>query len=127
MKIDHIALYVSNLERAKEFWCKYFEATANALYYNEKTGLKSYFLSFKTGCKLEIMNRPDIEVGEKMNMHSGYTHLAISVGSKVKVDNLTEVLRRDGYVVLSGPRLTGDGYYESCVLDFENNQIEITE
>lgn len=127
MKIDHIAMYVNDLEAAKEFFIKYFGAVSNEMYHNSKTGLKTYFLSFKEGSRLEIMNRPDIIDSEKNNTQSGYIHLAFSVGSKEKVDTLTNELKEAGYKVLSGPRTTGDGYYESCILGIENNQIEITE
>lgn len=127
MKIEHIAMYVNDLEAAKEFFIKYFGAVSNEMYHNPKTGLKTYFLSFKEGSRLEIMNRPDIIDSEKNNTQSGYIHLAFSVGSKEKVDTLTNELKEAGYKVLSGPRTTGDGYYESCILGIENNQIEITE
>lgn len=125
MKIHHIALYIQNLEATREFFIKYFEATSNEGYHNPKTGLRSYFLSFENGAQLEIMTRPDLIEHQKEIMHTGYTHLAFSVGSKEKVDQLTEKLAQDGYTVISGPRTTGDGYYESCILGPENNQIEI--
>ena len=127
IKIDHLTLYVSDLERAKHFWIHYFGATAGEMYHNPTTGLKTYFLSFKEGARLELMSRPDAEERGKSICQQGYIHLAISLGSKEEVDCVTEELRRDGYVVVSGPRVTGDGYYESCVLDAENNQIELTE
>lgn len=96
------------------------------MYHNVKTGFKSYFLSFSSGARLEIINKP--EMSDSRNTVSfGYAHFAFSVGSKEKVDALSERLKADGYCVVSGPRTTGDGYYESCVLDDEGNQIEITE
>lgn len=125
MKIHHIALYVQDLEGARRFFTEYFEALANEGYHNPKTGLKSYFLSFQDGAQLEIMTRPDLAEHEKQIMHTDYTHLAFKAGSKEKVDQLTEKLARDGYTVISGPRTTGDGYYESCILGPENNQVEI--
>lgn len=127
MKIHHVALYVENLEKMKEFYQKYFHAEANERYYNSKTGLQTYFLSFEDGSKLEIMTRPDMIIEEKNLNSIGYIHLAFSMGSKEKVDDITKQLQMDGYVVVSGPRVTGDGYYESCILDPENNQIEIVE
>jgi len=126
MKIEHIAMYVNDLEQTKLFFMKYFGATANAEYHNKNTDFKSYFLSFEDGARLEIMNRPDMNDDEKSISRTGYIHLAFSVGSKEKVDSLTEQLKNDGYNVISGPRTTGDGYYESCIIGIESNQIEIT-
>lgn len=125
MKIHHIALYVQDLDATRDFFMNYFEAASNEGYHNPKTGLRSYFLSFEDGAQLEIMTRPDLVEHKKEIMHTGYTHLAFTVGSKEKVDQLTEKLAQDGYTVISGPRTTGDGYYESCILGPENNQVEI--
>lgn len=127
MKLDHIALYVLDLEQAKDFFIRYFNASANNMYHNPHTGLKTYFLTFADGARLEIMQRPDEIPSPFEPMRQGYIHIAFSVGSKEKVDSLTHRLEHDGYKVLSGPRTTGDGYYESCVQGFENNLIEITE
>ncbi len=126
MKIDHIAMYVNDLEAAKQFFERYFDAAANNLYHNEKTGFRSYFLTFGDGVRLEIMNKPNLEDTAKTLQRTGYIHLAFSVGSKEKVDSLTAQLKEDGYEVFSGPRTTGDGYYESCIVAIEGNQIEIT-
>lgn len=126
MKIDHIAMYVKDLEGTKQFFERYFNAAANNLYHNEKTGFRSYFLTFDDGARLEIMNRPDMEDAEKALQRAGYIHIAFSVGSKERVDSLTAQLKQDGYEVISGPRTTGDGYYESCIVAIEDNQIEIT-
>jgi len=126
MKIEHIAMYVNNIEQTKQFFIKYFDAKANNMYHNQTTGFKSYFLSFDGGARLEIMNKPEMNDDEKSIARTGYIHIAFSVGSKEKVDSLTEQLKKDGYKVLSGPRTTGDGYYESCIIDIEGNQIEIT-
>ena len=126
MKIDHIAMYVKDLEGAKQFFERYLCAAANNLYHNEKTGFRSYFLTFDDGARLEIMNRTDMEDAGKTLQRAGYIHIAFSVGSKEKVDSLTAQLKQDGYQVISGPRTTGDGYYESCVAAIEGNQIEIT-
>lgn len=126
MKIEHIALYVNKLEETKDFFEKYFDASSNEGYYNAKTGFRSYFLSFDDGSRLEIMNKPDMVDSDKVLARTGYIHIAISVGSKEKVDQLTTKLKTDGYQVISGPRTTGDGYYESCIVGIEGNQIEIT-
>lgn len=127
MVIEDIAMYVEDLETAKEFFVKYSHATANEGYHNKITNFRSYFLRFENGSRLEIMNRPMLQSDEKKMPHMGYSHIAFSVGSKEAVDQLTERMRNDGYSVVSGPRTTGDGYYESCILDIEGNQIEITE
>jgi len=126
MKIEHIAMYVNDIEATKEFFVKYFEARSNDGYYNVNTEFRSYFLTFSDGARLEIMNKPNLCDSKKENAGTGYIHIAFSVGSKEKVDELTEQLRNDGYSVISGPRITGDGYYESCVVGIEGNQIEIT-
>lgn len=126
MRIEHIALYVEQLERMREFYSTYFGAVSNDGYHNPRTGLRTYFLSFSDGSRLELMNRPQMQRELKGHMRTGYIHLAFSLGSREAVDALTERLRQDGYPVLGGPRVTGDGYYESCVLDPEENQIELT-
>ncbi len=126
MKIEHVALYVNDLERAKDFFIKYFNAKSNDGYHNHKTDFKSYFLSFDDGARLEIMNKPEVSDLPKDLARTGYIHIAFSVGSKEKVDTITARLKNDGYEVVSGPRTTGDGYYESCVVAMEGNQIEIT-
>lgn len=126
MKIEHMAMFVNNLEDAKEFFARYFNAKSSEMYHNCKTNFKSYFLSFDDGARLEIMSRPDIANEFKNSLRSGYIHLAFSLGSKENVDYLTNQLRKDGYDIVSGPRITGDGYYESCFVGFEGNLIELT-
>ncbi|MBD5139243.1 MAG: hypothetical protein HDT24_08040 [Ruminococcus sp.] len=125
MQIEHIAIYYRDLEKAKSFFSEYFGATARELYRNEKTGFSSYFLTFENGARLEIMNRPDVCEKENRPL-GGLHHIAFSVGSREKVDELTNRLRRDGFSVTGEPRVTGDGYYESIISDFEGNLIEIT-
>ena len=126
MKIEHIALYVNDLEGARAFFVNYFGAESNEGYHNPQTDFRSYFLTFEDGARLEIMTKPDLtDSGDFLNRY-GYAHLAFSVGSREKVDELTAKLASDGYPVFSGPRTTGDGYYESCILGFEGNIIEIT-
>ncbi|MBP6126330.1 MAG: VOC family protein [Leptotrichiaceae bacterium] len=128
MKINHIALYTKNLEKSKEFYEKYFEAIPNKKYYNEKTGLQTYFLSFPGNeIRLEIMTRPELTGREDKVMNAGFIHIAFSVGSKEKVDILTKKIIKDGFECLSGPRTTGDGYYESVIVDLDGNLVEITE
>lgn len=126
MRIEHIAMYVNNLEAARDFFVKYLGGYSNDGYHNERTGFHSYFISFDDGARLEIMNKLGIEDLEKAKLRTGYMHVAFSVGSKKNVDRLTELLKADGYEVVSGPRTTGDGYYESCIVGIEGNQIEIT-
>lgn len=126
MRIEHIAMYVNDLESARDFFIKYFNATSNDGYHNKTTDFRSYFLSFDDGARLEIMNKPVMEDGEKTINRTGYIHIAFSVGSKEAVDDLARRLKVDGYEVISGPRTTGDGYYESCIVGIEGNQIEIT-
>lgn len=126
MKIEHIAMYVQDLEKTRDFFVKYFAAKSNAMYHNPNTDFKSYLLSFDDGARLEIMQKPGVEAQTENQMRTGFIHMAISVGNEEQVDKLTETLKQDGYTVTSGPRTTGDGYYESCVVAVEGNLIEIT-
>ena len=127
MKIDHIALYCLDLEGMKEFFIRYFNGVPNNMYHNPKTGLKTYILSFEdSDTRLELMTRPEVKIEEEDIYRQGFIHLSFSVGSKEKVDNLTKILNDDGYQVLSSPRTTGDGYYESCIVGPEKLLIEIT-
>ena len=127
MKIEHVAIWVKDLEGIRTFYERYFEAIAGEKYHNPKKNFTSYFLSFTSGSRLELMQQPDIiSKFEKENEFLGLTHLAISVGSKDKVNELTAQIKKDGYTIIGEPRTTGDGYYESVVLDPEGNRIEIT-
>lgn len=126
MKIGHVAMYVNNLEQAKDFFVGYLDGKANEGYHNQTTDFRSYFISFGDGARLEIMNKPGMQDAEKALARTGFIHVAFSLGSKEKVDELTTRLKEDGYEVVSGPRTTGDGYYESCVVGIEGNQIELT-
>lgn len=126
MVIEHIAMYVNDLEATKNFFVQFFDAKSNAGYHNNTSNFKSYFLSFDNGSRLEIMNKPSMVDNEKNIHQTGYIHIAFSAGSKENVDRLTEQLNTAGYEIISGPRTTGDGYYESCILGIENNIIEIT-
>lgn len=128
MKIEHLAIWVQDLEKMKTFYSQYFEGRAGEKYHNEKKNFSSYFLSFKEGCRLELMHKPEVpaNANDLSKEYIGIIHFAVSVGSKEKVDELTESLRTDGYKVVGETRWTGDGYYESVVLDPEENRIEIT-
>ena len=126
MRIEHAAIFVADLEKARDFFLKYFSGTSNNGYHNRKTGFRSFFISFDDGSRLEIMNKPGIADPEKEPDRTGYSHIAFSVGSREKVDELTAQLKADGYEVVSGPRTTGDGYYESCIVAIEDNLIELT-
>lgn len=128
MQIEHIALWSRDLERMKRFYEEYFGGTAGEMYHNPKTDFRSYFISFNTGARLEIMSKMVVGEGiyEDGLPFTGYAHLAFAVGSEAGVNELTARLAGAGYPVVSGPRRTGDGYYESCVLDPEGNRVEIT-
>lgn len=127
MKIEHIALYVNDLEAARDFFVTFLGGKSNDGYHNPNTGFRSYFISFDDGIRLELMTKPGLSDPEKLLNRTGYAHTAFSAGSREKVDELTECLRSAGYQVISGPRTTGDGYYESCIVVIEENLIEITE
>ncbi len=126
--MHHVAIWTANLEEMKSFYVKYFGGVANDIYQNQKSGFKSYFLTFEGSTMLELMQMPTIN--ESINRVDkqllGFAHLAFSVGSKEKVDRLTTQLVNDGFSLASEPRTTGDGYYESCIFDPELNRIEIT-
>ncbi|AYB30131.1 VOC family protein [Chryseolinea soli] len=126
MKIDHIALYTTDIEKLKVFYEHYFKAKAGEKYTNAKKHFQSYFLSFSEGSRIEIMQKMGIPPHALEEETLGLTHLAIAVGDKATVDTLTEQLREDGYRIVGEPRITGDGYYESVVLDPDGNRIEIT-
>lgn len=126
MKIEHIAIYVNDLESARNFFVRYFGAVSNDGYHNPTTDFRSYFLNFSDGARLEIMTRPGLDDTEKTQLRTGYAHIAFSVGSAESVNEITRELKAAGYEIVSGPRRTGDGYYESCIVGFEGNLIEIT-
>lgn len=126
MTIEHAAMYVNDLETMRDFFVTYLQASSNDGYHNVKTGFRSYFLSFDGGARLEIMQKPVMEDPDKKLNRTGWVHVAFRLGSREKVDMLTSRLKADGYEVLSGPRVTGDGYYESSILGPEENQIELT-
>lgn len=125
MKIEHVAIYVNDMEQEKDFFVKYFKADSSEKYHNFKSGFSSYFLTFEGGSRLEIMQRPTMDDMPKGNYRTGWHHIAIEVGDRKDVDDLTKKIQADGYRVISGARMTGDGYYESVIADHEENEIEL--
>ncbi len=123
--ITHVALYVKDIERARAFYVKYFDGKSNDKYINSK-GFQSYFITFSSGARMEIMAHNELVLRENMDKVNGWSHIAFSVGSEENVRILTEKIVADGYELLSPVRRTGDGYYESCVSDPEGNRVEIT-
>ncbi len=126
MRINHVALFTEDIEYLRTFYCTYFDAIPSAMYHNPRTGLKTYFLTFADGARLELMSRPDVSGAVSDACQIGYAHVSFSLGSKEEVDRLTALLVQNGYLCTNGPRTTGDGYYESCVLDPDGNRIELT-
>lgn len=124
MKINHIALRAENLELLRSFYTEYFYGISSSRYHNPKKGFTSYFITFEGDCRLELihMDTPSTRIDNPL----GLVHISFSVGSKLKVDELTEKLKHDGVAILSEPRTTGDGYYESVIVDPEGNIVEIT-
>lgn len=129
MRIEHLAIWVRDLELMRSFYVKYFDGKSNEKYRNEKKNFESYFISFDSGARLELMQMPGIidTANTGYEQFIGITHFAVTVGSKEKVDELTEVFRKHGFEIVGEPRMTGDGYYESVILDPEQNRIEITD
>jgi lactoylglutathione lyase len=125
MRIEHVAIWVKDLEKMKDFYERYFNGESNEKYHNEAKGFESYFLKFESGARLEIMRKIGID-RESHNESLGWAHVAFSLGSKETVNELTKQLQQDGYVLVNGPRVTGDGYYESVIEDPEGNLIELT-
>ena len=129
MKVDHIGIYVQDLKKVADFYIKYFKGILSLpAYHNPKKNFTSHFISFESGAKLEIMHQPSIPAVKKepKDQFIGFIHISFSVGSKENVDKLASQLKEDGYDIIDGPRTTGDGFYEACVLDPENNRVEFT-
>ena len=127
MTIEHLAIWTKDIEKMKTFYLEFFEVNANEKYFNPTKNFSSYFLSFPSGTRLELMHRPEISKQlEGLEQNLGLAHFAIALGSKQKVNDLTHTVRMKGYSILGEPRTTGDGYYESVITDPEGNQIELT-
>ncbi len=127
MKIEHVAIWVKDLERMKDFYLKYFDVRSGNIYTNPKKKYSSYFIIFQETTRLELMHRHDIqEIPGSDSEYFGWAHIAISLGSKKGVLELTEKIRADGWKIAGEPRTTGDGYFESVILDPEGNRIELT-
>ncbi|WP_346856420.1 VOC family protein [uncultured Draconibacterium sp.] len=129
MRIDHLAIWTSNLEGLRNFYMHYFDASSNEIYHNHSREFRSYFLSFGGDCRLELMEMPGIPKSKDnpLKQFTGIIHFAIKVGSKDKVDQLTKELKKDGFKIIGEPRTTGDGCYESIFLDPDGNRVEIME
>lgn len=127
ISIEHIAYWVEDLERVKNFYESYFNASTGALYENEKKGFRSYFLSLGGGARIEIMQKAGIDKSNNKGHVMGLAHIALSLGSRENVDRMTTQLGAEGVTIIGQPRTTGDGYYESVVADPEGNLIELTE
>ena len=126
MQLDHVAIWTTDLERLRSFYVTHFGASAGEKYRNPRKGFQSYFLSFTSGARIEIMASTALAESGPTDPCPGYAHLALSVGSEADVDATTERLRAAGIQVVDGPRHTGDGSYESAILDPDGNRIEIT-
>jgi len=128
MRIEHVAIWTKNIERLKMFYTDYFGGIAGEKYINPRKSFESYFIKFDSGARLELMQMPKIplNLNDTVNQYIGLTHIAVSVGSIEKVNSLTDELMKAGYTVVSEPRYTGDGYYESCILDPDGNRLELT-
>lgn len=129
MILEHVAIWTNQLEELKNYYEKYFGGKSNAKYVNHQKNFQSYFLSFESGARLELMTMPNIPANENdtiKQQHLGIIHLAFGAKSVHEVDEKGKELKADGYPILSGPRITGDGYYEFETLDPDNNRIEVT-
>lgn len=124
MHINHVAILVEDIEKMKAFYETYFNVTSSERYHNKKTQFESYFLTFDSGCRLELTHKKHFSALSFDNL--GYTHLAISVGNEADVDAFADKFTAAGYPLLNGPRTTGDGYYEAVIQDPEGNLIELT-
>lgn len=127
MHIDHVAIWTKNLERLKDYYIKYFGGKSNAKYLNKETHFESYFLSFQSGTKLELMQKPGItaNLNNPIEQYQGIIHLSFAVDTMSKVDEKVDELKKNGFRILKGPRKTGDGYYEFETLDPDNNRLEV--
>src|ERR1043165_5288113 len=128
MILEHVAIWTDKLEELKDYYVKYFGAVSNDKYTNKSKGFESYFLSFKSGARLELMTMPNIPDNSNDTIgsqHKGIIHLAFGVNSVEEVEEKATQLNAAGFSILSGPRKTGDGYYEFETLDPDNNRLEV--
>jgi len=128
MKIDHLAIWTDNIELLKNYYVSFFGGQSNEMYINPKTQFQSYFISFESGARLEIMSMPNIPdyTNDTINsQHKGIIHIAFSVDSKQEVDSKAALLLANGFEILNGPRVTGDGYYEFVTIDPDKNRLEV--
>ena len=129
MTLEHVAIWTDKLEELRAYYIKYFDGISNEKYTNQKNQFHSYFLSFRSGARLEIMSMPGIPDNQNdtiTSQHKGIIHLAFGVETIGEVDEKARQLQADGFKILKGPRKTGDGYYEFETLDPDNNRLEVT-
>jgi lactoylglutathione lyase len=129
MTLEHVAIWTDDLEKLKDYYIRFFGGQPNEKYRNEKKHFESYFLTFESGARLELMSRPNIPDNANdriMAQHKGIIHLAFGVNTMQEVDSKAQELQNAGFSILSGPRKTGDGYYEFETLDPDNNRLEVT-
>jgi lactoylglutathione lyase len=124
MRIEHVGLWVRDIDKVAAFYSRYFGARVGALYQNARKGFESRFVSFGAGARLEIMKRTDVGQSAATEL-LGFAHVALVVGDEAAVDALAARFVKDGVVPDSGPRRTGDGYYECVVRDPEGNRVEV--
>lgn len=128
MKLEHIAIWTDNIKLLRDYYVSFFDGQSNEIYINPKTQFQSYFISFESGARLEIMSMPNIpdNTNDTINaQHKGIIHIAFSVDSKQEVDVKAALLQANGFKILNGPRISGDGYYEFVTLDPDNNRLEV--
>ena len=129
MRIEHLAIWTDDLEALKDYYSRYFGGVPNEKYRNESTQFESYFLTFESGARLELMYKPNIpdNANDRVGLqHKGLIHFAFALPTRAEVDAKAEELRQAGFKILRGPRQTGDGYYEFETLDPDNNRLEVT-
>ena len=127
MTLEHIAIWTNQLEVLREFYCRHFGGRSNQKYINDAKGFQSYFISFSSGARLELMSRTDIpkNLNDPLQQYMGIIHIAFSVDTMQEVEKKAAELKAAGFPILSGPRKTGDGYYEFETMDPDNNRLEV--
>ncbi len=129
MKIEHVAIWTNRLETLKDYYCFHFGGVPGKIYHNRIKQYKSYFITFESGARLELMTAPGIPANLNDTLekqHLGIIHLAFEAGTRGEVDEMAEALRNEGFRILDGPRITGDGYYEFATCDPDGNRLEVT-